>query len=72
MISPLLMANKQLSVFQKGKIEAYNDCILSPYDIAKKLNCYHSSIDVFLQKLQENCKLLSKRKLWLQEKIHWI
>ena len=41
--------NKQLSEFEKGQIAAYNDCELSLCDIAKKLNRYHYSIDVFLK-----------------------
>ena len=49
MISPLLMVSKQLFEFENGQIVAYNDCGLLLYDIAKKLNWYHSSIDVFLK-----------------------
>ena len=49
MISSLLMAYKWLSEFEKGQIMAYNDCGLSFHDTAKKLNCYHSSIDIFLK-----------------------
>ena len=59
MISPLMMACKQMSEFEKGQIVAYNGCELSLYDIAKKLNCHHWSIDVFLKK--ENWKLSSQK-----------
>ena len=47
MISPLVMANKQLSEFDKGQIVAYNNCWQSLRAIAKKLNHHHSSINVF-------------------------
>ena len=45
------MVCKQLSEFEKkkGQIEACNDCELSLRDIAKRLNRYFSSIDVFLK-----------------------
>ena len=43
------MTGKQLSEFPKGQIVAYNDCELSLCDITKKLDCSHSSIDVFHQ-----------------------
>ncbi len=42
------MAWTQLSDFDKGQIVASNDCRLSLH-IAKKLNCYHSSIEVFFK-----------------------
>ena len=47
------MASKQLSKFEKGQIVAYNNHGQSLCDIAKKLNCHHSSIDVFLKKKLE-------------------
>ena len=43
------MACKQLPEFENDQIVACNDCGLSLCEIEKKLNCYHSSIDVFLK-----------------------
>ena len=48
MISLLLMASKQLSELEKDQIVAYTDCRLLLYNIAKKLNHYHSFNDVFI------------------------
>ena len=42
------MSSKQLSL-KKRQIVAYDDCGWSLYNIAKKLNCHHSSADVFLK-----------------------
>ena len=49
-ISILLMPHKQLFEFENDQLVAYNECGLSFYDITKKLNCHHSSIDIFLKK----------------------
>ena len=43
------MASQHLSEFEKGSVVAYNDCRLSLDNIAKEMNCYQSSIDVFLK-----------------------
>ena len=50
MINPKQKARKQLSEFEKSQIMAYTGGRQSVGDIVKKLNGYHSSIDVFLKK----------------------
>ena len=47
MTSTLLIASKEFSECEKGQIVAYKEYGLSFPDIAKKLNCHHSSYDVF-------------------------
>ena len=59
------MASKQLSEFEKVQIVAYNDCGLSLGDIAKKLNCHHSSIDAFLMAAREKLLHLKIQKLFV-------
>ena len=43
------MAGKQLTEFEKDQIVTYYDCGLSLCNNEKKLNCYYSSIDIFLK-----------------------
>ena len=47
------MACKQLSEFEKEQIMAYNDYGRWFFDIAKKLNCHHSLINIFLKNYKE-------------------
>ena len=68
MISPLLMAFKQLCEFKKGQIMAYYDCELLLGDITKKLNCHHSSIDVFLKTYKKTRNYHQKEYLTTKEK----
>ena len=49
MISPFLLATKQLSAFEKGQIVVHCGSGQSFWDIAKKLNPLHSSIDFSLK-----------------------
>ena len=44
------------SEFEKGQIVAYNHYGLSLCNIAKKLICHHSSIDVFLRSANRHLK----------------
>ena len=53
MISPLLMAIKQLSEFVKDQIVAYHDYGQSFGNIAKKLNKHHSAMNDFLKNLKK-------------------
>ena len=43
------MASEQLSEFEKGQNVVYNYCGLLLHNIAKKLNCHHSWINIFLK-----------------------
>ena len=43
------MASKQLCEFEKGQIVAYNHSGISLSNIAKKLSCHHSTINIFLK-----------------------
>ena len=56
-ISSLLMACKRLFEFEKGQIVAYNECGLSLWNIANKLNHQHSSTDVFLKNYFLKCRV---------------
>ena len=58
--------NKQLSKFEKGQIVARYHYGLSLCGIAKKLNCHHSSIDVFHK--NKKTKLSSKKEVVVRRK----
>ena len=49
------MTRKQLFEFEKAQIVTYNDCGLSLYNMAEKLNHYQSSIRISNQG-KENSK----------------
>ena len=58
------MVCKQLSALEKGQIVACNDCEMSLYDIAKKLNSPHSSFNVFLKIIKKNkVEIIIKKKI---------